>query len=45
MAEFIKAGQRIPRRGEVHAPEEIEDFEKSGFIMSGDRCASFSPFP
>ena len=38
MAEYVKAGKRIPRRGEIGlTSQEIEDYEKSGFVMSGSR--------
>lgn len=38
MAEFVKAGKRIPRRGEIGlTSDEIAEFEKSGFVMSGSR--------
>ncbi|XP_056137920.1 NF-kappa-B-activating protein [Lampris incognitus] len=38
MAEYVKAGKRIPRRGEIGlTSEEIANFEKSGFVMSGSR--------
>ena len=38
MAEFVKAGKRIPRRGEIGLTSgEIEDFEASGYVMSGSR--------
>lgn len=38
MAEFVKAGKRIPRRGEIGlTSDEIADFEKSGYVMSGSR--------
>lgn len=39
MAEYVKAGKRIPRRGEIGlTSDEIADFEKSGYVMSGSRC-------
>ena len=39
MAEYVKAGKRIPRRGEIGlTSDEIANFEKSGFVMSGSRC-------
>lgn len=35
---FVAAGQRIPRRGEVGmSSDQIESFEKSGYVMSGSR--------
>ncbi|GAA5828354.1 hypothetical protein JCM3770_002030, partial [Rhodotorula araucariae] len=38
MAAFAAEGQRIPRRGEIGMDtEEIEKFEKAGFVMSGSR--------
>ncbi|XP_034739521.1 NF-kappa-B-activating protein [Etheostoma cragini] len=38
MAEYVKAGKRIPRRGEIGlTSDEIADFEKSGYVMSGSR--------
>ncbi|TPX32097.1 hypothetical protein SeMB42_g07652 [Synchytrium endobioticum] len=38
MAAYVAAGKRIPRRGEVGLqPDEIEGFEKVGFVMSGSR--------
>ncbi len=38
MAEFVKMGKRIPRRGEIGLTStEIEDFEKAGYVMSGSR--------
>ncbi|XP_048885004.1 NF-kappa-B-activating protein [Brienomyrus brachyistius] len=38
MAEYVKAGKRIPRRGEIGlTSDQIADFEKSGFVMSGSR--------
>ena len=38
MAEFVKAGKRIPRRGEIGlTSDQIEDYEASGFVMSGSR--------
>lgn len=39
MAEYVKAGKRIPRRGEIGlTSDEIANFEKSGYVMSGSRC-------
>ncbi|KAK6589223.1 O1 domain containing protein [Cryptosporidium xiaoi] len=36
MAQFVQAGKRIPRRGEVGLTgEQIESFEKIGYVMSG----------
>lgn len=38
MAEYVKAGKRIPRRGEIGlTSDEIATFEQSGFVMSGSR--------
>uniref|UniRef100_A0A8D0W5P0 NF-kappa-B-activating protein C-terminal domain-containing protein n=1 Tax=Sus scrofa TaxID=9823 RepID=A0A8D0W5P0_PIG len=38
MAEYVKAGKRIPRRGEIGlTSEEIASFEYSGYVMSGSR--------
>lgn len=38
MAEFVKAGKRIPRRGEIGLTSgEIDKYEQSGFVMSGSR--------
>ncbi|XP_039113508.1 NKAP-like protein [Hyaena hyaena] len=38
MAEYVKAGKRIPRRGEIGlTSEEIAAFECSGYVMSGSR--------
>lgn len=38
MAEYVKAGKRIPRRGEIGlTSEEIASFEGSGYVMSGSR--------
>uniref|UniRef100_A0A8D0H8H5 NF-kappa-B-activating protein C-terminal domain-containing protein n=1 Tax=Sphenodon punctatus TaxID=8508 RepID=A0A8D0H8H5_SPHPU len=38
MAEYVKAGKRITRRGEIGlTSEEIASFEKSGYVMSGSR--------
>lgn len=43
MAEFVKAGKRIPRRGEIGlTSDEIAEFEKSGFVMSGSRYEACS---
>ena len=40
MAAFVAEGKRIPRRGEIGlTSEEIADFEKEGYVMSGSRCA------
>ncbi|XP_065672755.1 NF-kappa-B-activating protein [Hydra vulgaris] len=38
MANFVKEGKRIPRRGEIGlTSEEIESFESAGYVMSGSR--------
>ncbi|KAK6480321.1 NF-kappa-B-activating protein-like [Huso huso] len=38
MAEYVKAGKRIPRRGEIGlTSDEIANFEHSGYVMSGSR--------
>jgi len=38
MAEYVQNGQRIPRRGEIGMTNEnIESFERAGYIMSGNR--------
>lgn len=38
MAEYVKAGKRIPRRGEIGlTSEEISTFEDAGYVMSGSR--------
>jgi hypothetical protein len=38
MAEYVKMGKRIPRRGEIGlTSNEIATFEDSGFVMSGSR--------
>ena len=38
MAEYVKMGKRIPRRGEIGlTSNEIESFEISGYVMSGSR--------
>ncbi|XP_036768411.2 NF-kappa-B-activating protein [Manis pentadactyla] len=38
MAEYVKAGKRIPRRGEIGlTSEEIASFECLGYVMSGSR--------
>lgn len=45
MAEYVKAGKRIPRRGEIGlTSDEIANFEKSGYVMSGSRYAIFVLF-
>lgn len=38
MAAYVTGGKRIPRRGEIGlTSDEIESFEKQGFVMSGSR--------
>lgn len=38
MAAFVADGKRIPRRGEIgRTSEEIEKFERQGYVMSGSR--------
>ncbi|BAM39950.1 predicted protein [Theileria orientalis strain Shintoku] len=38
IAQFVQQGKRIPRRGEVGlTSDEIENFEKIGYVMSGSR--------
>ena len=38
MAAYIAEGKRIPRRGEIGlTPDEIVNFEGSGYVMSGSR--------
>ncbi|PSC76285.1 UPF0396 -like [Micractinium conductrix] len=38
MAAYVKEGKRIPRRGEVGLDsEQIEMFERAGYVMSGSR--------
>jgi len=38
MAEFVANGQRIPRRGEIGMTnDDIQAFERAGYIMSGNR--------
>mmetsp|Transcript_150538 Transcript_150538/g.262268 ORF Transcript_150538/g.262268 Transcript_150538/m.262268 type:complete len:577 (-) Transcript_150538:116-1846(-) len=38
MAEYVKSGMRIPRRGEVGiTSEQIESLESLGYVMSGSR--------
>lgn len=38
MAAFVAGGKRIPRRGEIGlTSEEIEKFERQGYVMSGSR--------
>ncbi|XP_065056599.1 NF-kappa-B-activating protein-like isoform X2 [Rhopilema esculentum] len=38
MAEYVKMGKRIPRRGEIGlTSNEIEHYETAGYVMSGSR--------
>lgn len=38
MAAFVAEGKRIPRRGEIGlTSDEIEQFERQGYVMSGSR--------
>lgn len=38
MAAFVQEGARIPRRGEIGlSSDQIEDYERAGFVMSGSR--------
>lgn len=38
MANFVQEGKRIPRRGEIGlSSDQIESFEKVGYVMSGSR--------
>jgi hypothetical protein len=38
MAQYVQAGKRIPRRGEVGlSADEIQHFEDLGYVMSGSR--------
>ena len=40
LAQYVQQNQRIPRRGEIgYSGEAIEQFEKSGYVMSGSRHA------
>jgi len=40
MAAYVKDGKRIPRRGEIGiSTDQIEKFEKLGYVMSGSRHA------
>jgi len=40
MAQYVAAGKRIPRRGEVGlSADEISSFEGLGYVMSGSRHA------
>lgn len=38
MAAYVKEGKRIPRRGEIGlSGDQIAEFEKAGYVMSGSR--------
>lgn len=38
MAAYVKEGKRIPRRGEIGlSGDQIAEFEKAGYVMSGNR--------
>ena len=38
MAAYVAANKRVPRRGEIAwSGDQIEDLEKSGYVMSGNR--------
>lgn len=38
MAEYVQSGKRIPRRGEIGLDsEQIQRFERAGYVMSGSR--------
>lgn len=38
MSNYIAAGKRIPRRGEIgRTSDEISGFEAQGYVMSGSR--------
>ena len=40
LAQYVQQNLRIPRRGEIgYSTNEIEDWEKSGYVMSGSRHA------
>ena len=40
IAQFVLTGQRIPRRGEVGmSSDQIADYERMGYVMSGSRHA------
>lgn len=43
MAAYVQQGQRIPRRGEVGLDAaEIDQFERAGYVMSGNRNAKMN---
>ena len=40
LAQYVQQNQRIPRRGEIgYSGEDIADYERSGYVMSGSRHA------
>jgi hypothetical protein len=40
LAAYVREGQRIPRRGEIgYSSDQIERYERSGYVMSGSRHA------
>ena len=40
LAQYVQQNVRIPRRGEIgYSGDDIETFEKSGYVMSGSRHA------
>lgn len=44
MAAYVQQGKRIPRRGEIGlSGDQILDFEKAGYVMSGNRYYYLSP--
>jgi hypothetical protein len=43
IAQFVQQNLRVPRRGEIGvSQDEIEKFEKSGYVMSGSRHAKMN---
>ncbi len=43
MAQYVQEGKRIPRRGEVGLDaEQIDQFERAGYVMSGSRHAKMN---
>ena len=40
IAQYVQQNLRVPRRGEIgYQPDEIDKYEKSGYVMSGSRHA------
>ena len=40
LAQYVQQNQRIPRRGEIgYSGDDIADYERSGYVMSGSRHA------